>query len=123
MTSETKRNSDELYCSSCGSVINKSADFCPSCGVKIRSQPGLGVGTEEYSEKSRIVAGVLGIVLGGLGIHRFYLGSVGIGILQIILSIITLGIAGLWGFIEGVIILAGGKWRDSSVKPLRPHGQ
>mgnify|MGYP001194804765 FL=1 len=123
MTSETKRNSDEMYCSSCGSVINKSADFCSSCGVKIGSAPVLAVDTEEFSEKSRVVAGVLGIVLGGIGVHRFYLGSVGIGILQIILTIITFGIAGIWGFIEGVIILAGGKWRDSSGKALRPHGQ
>ncbi|MBG82648.1 MAG: TM2 domain-containing protein [SAR202 cluster bacterium] len=112
-----------MYCSSCGSVINKSADFCSSCGVKIGSAPVLAVDTEEFSEKSRVVAGVLGIVLGGIGVHRFYLGSVGIGILQIILTIITFGIAGIWGFIEGVIILAGGKWRDSSGKALRPHGQ
>ena len=123
MTSETKRNSDEMYCSACGSVTNKSADFCSSCGVKIGSSPVLAVNTEEFSGRSRIVAGVLGIVLGGIGVHRFYLGSVGIGILQIILTIITFGIAGLWGFIEGIIILAGGNWRDSSGKPLRPHGQ
>jgi len=123
MNSETKRNSDEMYCSSCGSVTNKRADFCSSCGVKIGSIPVLAVDTEEFSGKSRVVAGVLGIVLGGIVIHRFYLGSIGIGILQIILTIITLGLAGLWGFIEGIIILAGGKWRDSSGKPLRPHGQ
>lgn len=58
-----------------------------------------------YVPKSRIAAGVLGILLGSLGIHRFYLGYVGIGILQIIVTLFTFGIGALWGFIEGIIIL------------------
>lgn len=56
--------------------------------------------------KSRLVAGLLGIFLGGLGIHRFYLGFTSIGVAQIIVSIFTLGIGSLWGFIEGIMILA-----------------
>ena len=55
--------------------------------------------------KSRIVAGILGILLGGLGIHRFYLGYIGIGIAQICVSFLTLGIGSIWGLIEGVLIL------------------
>ena len=55
--------------------------------------------------QSRVVAGIFGILLGGLGIHRFYLGYVGIGIAQIFVTIFTLGLGGLWGFIEGILIL------------------
>ena len=55
--------------------------------------------------KSRMVAGILGILLGGLGIHRFYLGYIGIGIAQIFVTFLTLGIGGLWGLIEGILIL------------------
>ena len=42
--------------------------------------------------KSKLVAGLLGIFLGSLGIHRFYLGYVGIGILQIVVTIVTFGV-------------------------------
>lgn len=55
--------------------------------------------------KSRIVAGLLGIFLGGLGIHRFYLGYTNIGIIQIIVSLVTFGIGSWWGIIEGILIL------------------
>ena len=57
--------------------------------------------------KSKVAAGILGILVGGLGIHRFYLGYVGIGILQIVVTILTCGAGSLWGFIEGILILCG----------------
>jgi TM2 domain-containing membrane protein YozV len=57
--------------------------------------------------KSKIAAGLLGILLGGWGIHRFYLGYVGYGITQIIVTIVTCGIGAIWGFIEGILILTG----------------
>ncbi|MDH4144186.1 MAG: NINE protein [Acidimicrobiia bacterium] len=55
--------------------------------------------------KSRTTAGILGILLGGLGVHRFYLGYTAIGIAQIVLTIVTCGAASLWGLIEGILIL------------------
>ncbi len=70
-----------------------------------------------YSWRNRWIAGVLGIVLGSLGVHRFYLGFPGIGILQIILTVITFGIAGIWGFIEGILCLVGAM-RDAEGRPL-----
>lgn len=111
---------DEMYCSSCGAVVKKLAEICVHCGVRVSNS--FGQPQVDYSEKSRVTAGILGILLGGLGIHRFYLGSVGIGIVQIIVSIITLGFGSIWGFIEGVIIIAGGNWRDSKGKPLKKYG-
>lgn len=61
-------------------------------------------GTEQ---KSRLVAGLLGILLGGLGIHRFYLGYTAIGILQIVVTVLTFGLGALWGLIEGIMIIVG----------------
>ena len=63
---------------------------------------------QPYSDpnaKSRIVAGLLGIFLGGLGMHRFYLGYTKIGVIQIIASVLTFGAAGIWGFVEGILYL------------------
>lgn len=71
------------------------------------------------SWRNRWVAGLLGITLGPLGIHRMYLGFVRLGVLQLLLTIITLGIAGIWGFIEGVLWLVGVPMRDSDGLPLR----
>jgi len=69
--------------------------------------------------KSRLAAGLFGIFFGSLGVHRFYLGYVGIGIVQIIVSIVTLGIGGMWGFIEGILILVGSFNKDARGRPLR----
>ena len=71
--------------------------------------------------KSRLTAGLLGIFLGGLGVHRFYLGYTSIGVLQILVTIATCGIGGLWGIIEGILILSGsGIKTDADGRPLRP---
>ena len=118
---QTRPGHDEMYCSSCGSVIKKLAELCVHCGVRVSGQAAQ-TSPVEYSEKSRIVAGILGILLGGLGIHRVYLGSVGIGIVQIIVSVITFGLGSIWGLIEGIIIIAGASWKDGQGKPLKRYG-
>lgn len=64
--------------------------------------------------KSRFAAGLMGIFLGGLGIHRFYLGHARIGVIQLLLTLVvslftagfSLVVAGLWGFIEGIMIMS-----------------
>lgn len=81
----------------------------PIPGQPIPGQPGMYWDRNGLprQQKSRVAAGILGIFLGGLGIHRFYLGYVGIGIVQLIVSILTFFTVGwIWGFIEGIIILA-----------------
>lgn len=85
-------------------------------------QPGMPNQGYGYAEpKSKIAAGLLGIFLGGLGIHRFYLGYTTIGVIQLVLSIVTFGIASLWGFVEGILILVGTESfrRDARGIPLR----
>lgn len=89
---------DEQYCSSCGEVIKKEAEICPECGVRQQSTGG-GTG----SSKDRTTAGILGLLLGGIGAHKFYLGETGLGILYLCFSW-TL-IPAIVGFIEGILYL------------------
>ena len=67
-------------------------------------QPAYGY-PQGAQPKSRTTAGILGILLGGFGVHRFYLGYTGIGIAQIAVTIVTCGIGAIWGFVEGILIL------------------
>ena len=68
-----------------------------------------------YSEKSKIVAGVLQLFLGSFGIGRFYIGSVGIGIAQLF----TCGGLGIWSVIDGVLLLMSNEATDSDGRVLR----
>ncbi len=63
--------------------------------------------------KSKIIAGLLGIFLGFLGVHRFYLGYKEIGTLQIVVTILTCFVGGLWGILEGILILIGNMDKDA----------
>lgn len=67
-----------------------------------------------YSDKSKIVAGVLGLFLGYFGIQRFYLGYPFIGILMLC----TGGGCGVWSFIDSILILVGSV-PDADGRPLR----
>ena len=56
-------------------------------------------------ENKKVIAGILAIVIGSLGIHKFILGYTKEGIIQIIITFVTCGIGGLIGLIEGIIYL------------------
>ncbi|MAD34430.1 MAG: hypothetical protein CMJ88_11850 [Planctomycetes bacterium] len=56
-------------------------------------------------QSQRVVAGVLAILLGGFGIHRFILGDVVGGLLRMAISFVTCGTGSMIGFIEGIIYL------------------
>jgi len=56
-------------------------------------------------ENKKVTAGILGILLGAFGAHKFYLGYQKEGIIQFIVSIVTCGIGGMVGFVEGIIYL------------------
>ena len=51
------------------------------------------------------MAGILGILLGSFGVHKFVLGYTKEGVIQIVLTFITCGIASIVGLIEGIIYL------------------
>lgn len=80
--------------------------------------PNAGPGALPQSDKSKMVAGLLQIFLGGLGIGRFYLGYTTIGVLQIVVTIFTFGIGALWPFVDGIMILLG-KVPDAEGRALR----
>lgn len=92
--------SDEKYCSSCGEIINKQAEICPKCGVRQQINPNNFV---PKNIKNKTTAGILAILVGGLGVHKFYLGRVGVGIVYIIFCWTM--IPSLIALIEGIIYL------------------
>lgn len=73
-----------------------------------------------YSHRSKIVAGVLQICLGGFGVGRFYTGHTGIAIAQIAVTFLTCGLGAFWPLIDGILLIVGDSPRDAEGKPLRP---
>lgn len=72
--------------------------------------------------KSKLVAGILGIFLGALGVHRFYLGYIDIGLAQLLITVLTcvgVLITVPWGLIEGILILVGTIDRDGQGRLLK----
>lgn len=82
------------YCSACGHTIDTRAEICPHCGVR-QMAPAHASG-----EKSKVVAGLLAIFFGPLGIHKFYLGETDQGVAFLISSIVC---GFLWLIIIGFI--------------------
>ena len=104
------------FCENCGyAVENENASVCTNCGASLASKATINFGQGE--NKSRLIAGVLGILLGGLGVHNFYLGYIGKGIAQIALSFCC-GVGWIWGLVEGIMILCGNINEDASGNPL-----
>ena len=100
------------YCPHCGAETGPGAAVCTKCGTAL-GQPISG------EQKSKLVAGLLGIFLGGFGIHNFYLGNNKRGVIQIIVTLVTCGIGAIWGFVEGIMILVGHINTDASGRPLK----
>lgn len=86
---------DEKFCSECGTVIKVKAEICPKCGVRQMGSPvALNLCLTASNGKSKIAAALLAFFLGGFGIHKFYLGQVGLGIVYLIFR---------WTFIPAII--------------------
>ena len=84
------------FCFACGQSIDARAEICPKCGVRQKDVAVAG-------SKSRIAAALLAFFLGGFGVHKFYLGRVGQGIVYLLFcwTLIPAVIA----FIEFIIYL------------------
>lgn len=120
----------ERVCQQCGAPIDLGATECKFCGEKMVTQqaaqqyqqpvqqPAPQVVIQQavpqqqvyvsginpsWPVKSKVAAGLLGIFFGGLGVHKFYLGKIGMGILY--LCFCWTGIPAVVGFIEGIIYL------------------
>ena len=115
------------FCPYCGAKLYEPTDHCPNCGTYINIQP------QVVSDKSRLVAGLLAIFLGTLGIHNFYLGYSSKGVIQLVitvacsllacctLGISTIGIVGvaIWSIVEAVMILTGNINTDANGAVLK----
>ena len=123
----------ENVCPQCGAPIDPGATECKFCGEKLAvqqaaqqvqqpqivyvQQPQPQVVIQQaapqqvyitginpsWPVKSKVAAGVLAILLGGIGVHKFYLGKVGMGILY--LCFCWTGIPAVLGLVEGIMYL------------------
>lgn len=100
--------SDMIPCTTCGADMVSNANACAKCGAPNAVMAG------EVSTKSMVPAALLCFFLGGFGIHRFYVGKIGTGILMIL----TLGGLGIWTLVDFVMILLG-SFKDKQGRPLR----
>ena len=55
--------------------------------------------------QKKLLAGILGIVIGWTGAHRFVLGDTTGGIIRLVIALLTCGLGGLIGLVEGIIYL------------------
>lgn len=83
------------YCQNCGEHVEESASVCPECGA---SQP-----SDDALDSDKVVAGVLAILLGSIGAHKFYQGNTKLGVIY--LCFFWTGIPGVIGLAEGILML------------------
>ena len=114
------KGSGNAYCPYCGKETSAVAAVCLSCGCSLA-----GTSTAEGA-KSKLVAGLLAIFLGGIGIHDFYLGNTKKAIIHILLATVGsllffLGpiASSVWALIDGIFILTGKISVDANGVPLK----
>jgi TM2 domain-containing membrane protein YozV len=98
------------YCSNCGKELKEGADVCLNCGKEINKPKDL----KGISPKSRLVTFLLCTFLGTLGVHRFYVGKTGTGILWLF----TLGLFGIGTLIDWILIVCG-EFKDIDELPIK----
>lgn len=111
-----QKGSGNSFCQNCGEPTDTNAAVCTKCGFAIAPQVN-------GEQKSKLAAGLLGIFLGGLGIHNFYLGYTSKAITQLLISVLSCGIlaivSSIWGLVEGIQILNGSINKDAKGIPLK----
>jgi TM2 domain-containing membrane protein YozV len=114
-------NEQAAICVTCGVPVGKGNNYCPMCGDTTDSMSQIcmkcGVNLNAYGEqKSKLAAGLFGMFLGVFGVHRFYLGHIGIGVAQLLITVLSCGLLSwatfIWGLIEGILILSGSINKD-----------
>lgn len=110
------------FCSNCGKELKEGADICLNCGKIINENVQTKKTNTNPNAKSRIVAGILGIVLGYFGVHNFYLGYTGKAVAQLLITLLSCfilsPISAIWGLIEGILILVGNIDEDADGRKL-----
>jgi TM2 domain-containing membrane protein YozV len=103
----------EKFCHECGAVIRMRAEICPKCGVR---QPAIHSRREiaaAQAGRSKLTAALFALLLGGLGMHKFYLGKIGQGIVYLLFC--WTFIPAFIGLVEGIVLLAMSE-RDFQLK-------
>lgn len=104
----SKPNAGTRYCQHCGVETDPRAEVCVKCGVRLAT-----AAARPKEGKDWLVALLLSIFLGQLGVDRFYLGYIGIGILKLV----TVGGCGIWWLVD-LILIASNKLKDSDGREL-----
>jgi TM2 domain-containing membrane protein YozV len=100
------------FCYACAAAIDARAEICPKCGVRQPGIPGQAAppSPAQSGSGNRIAAGVCGILLGSLGVHKFILGLTTPGIIMLLVSLLTCGFGAIpmsiIGIVEGIIYLS-----------------
>lgn len=108
-----------MFCKNCGTQIDDNAVVCTNCGVAVNDAFNNSVA----GSKNKIVAGILALLLGNLGIHNFYLGYTKKGLTQLLVSlllswtVIAPLVILVWVICEAIQIFTG-KINDADGKPL-----
>ena len=107
------KQENEKFCTECGALINIKAEICPKCGV--RQHIIYSATTEAISKENKwLTCLLLCWFLGIFGVHRFYTGHTGIGVVQLL----TLGGCGIWTLIDFIIIVTG-NFKDAQGNPIK----
>ena len=122
------------FCGNCGQAVAPEQMACIHCGAAIPNAagaytappqgayPGYGNVGAYRVNKSRTAAGILGILVGALGIHNFYLGFTSRALVQLLVSVLTCGVGAIpmaiWGLVEGIMILTKQVNFDAQGLPL-----
>jgi TM2 domain-containing membrane protein YozV len=89
-----------MICPNCGFENDANSNFCKSCGINLFPNQQVPR-NQRVSDKNWLVTLLLCIFLGPLGIHRFYVGKTGTGILMLL----TFGGLGIWVLIDLILIV------------------
>jgi hypothetical protein len=101
-----------MNCEKCGKEIPEGTKSCPSCMANPTPQP-VTVPADADDRKDWLTTLLLSIFLGQLGVDRFYMGYIGLGVLKLL----TGGGCGIWWLID-VIMIATDKLQDAKGRPL-----
>jgi len=106
-----------VYCQKCGTAMERQDRFCRRCGWDSTAPPGVDAVPAalpaNVSEKKRLVALILCVLLGVFGFHRFYAGKIGTGVLWLF----TFGLLTL-GMLADLILIAAGEFKDSEGRKI-----
>lgn len=106
-----------MYCQKCGKEYLAGAKFCQNCGIQLLNSPADISASDGMpavlKQRELIVALILSIFFGHLGVDRFYLGYLGLGLLKLF----TFGGCGVWWLVD-IILIASRKLTDYEGRPL-----